>query len=168
MEGRWRQCGFRGPGKGTIVRNPLSFYDGVTVPHTDKELAQNVWLDGKLAGGTICVLRRLRLDLDSFYTLSVAARQRVIGRKLDGAPLSGGAPFSNVNLDAKASDGTYLIPADAHVRAAHPSFTGSSLMLRRGYAFDNGEADAGLLFIRFQRNLRTFVRHSNDCTNSIT
>jgi len=154
---RWRQRGFRGPGEGTIVRNPLSFYDGVTIPRTEKELAENVWLDGTLAGGTICVVRRLRLDLDAFYALPVAARQRVIGRKLDGAPLSGGAPFSNVNLDAKAPDGTYLIPADAHVRAAHPSFTGSHLMLRRGYAFDNGETDAGLLFICFQRDLQTFV-----------
>ena len=30
-------------------------------------------------------------------------------------------------------------------------------MLRRGYAFDNGGADSGLMFICFQRDLRTFV-----------
>lgn len=154
---RWRQRSFRGAGNGTIVRNPLSFYDGVTVPRTAKELADNVWLDGELAGATICVIRRLRLDIEGFHALPVAGRQQVIGRKLDGAPLSGGAPFSNVNLDAKSPDGSYLIPVRAHVRAAHPSFTGSHLMLRRGYAFDNGGTDTGLLFCCFQRDLRTFI-----------
>src|SRR5690606_12299731 len=155
--GLWRQRGFRGPGNGTIVRNPLSFHDGVAVPRSEEELAKNVWLEGDLAGGTICVVRRLRLEIDGFHALSVSERQRVIGRRLDGAPLSGGAPFSEVNLAAKSAEGSYLIPAHAHVRAAHPSFTGSSLMLRRGYAFDNGGADAGLLFICFQRDLRTFI-----------
>lgn len=154
---RWRQRGIRGPGDGTIVRNPLGFHDGVTVPRTDQELAENVWLDGELAGGTICVVRRLRLDGDAFHALSITDRQQVFGRTLDGAPLSGGAPFSNVNLEAKAPDGSYLIPARAHVRAAHPSFTGSHLMLRRGYGYDNGGTDAGLLFVCFQRELRTFV-----------
>jgi dye decolorizing peroxidase len=154
---RWQQRCFRGPGRGTIVRNPLSFHDGVTVPRSEQELAEHVWLEGRLAGGTICVVRRLRLDIVGFHALPIAERERVTGRKLDGSPLSGGKPFSDVNLDAKAPDGTYLIPVDAHVRAAHPSFTGSHLMLRRGYTFDNGPADSGLLFISFQRDLRTFV-----------
>ena len=30
-------------------------------------------------------------------------------------------------------------------------------MLRRGYAFDDGGDDTGLLFVCFQRSLRTFV-----------
>jgi dye decolorizing peroxidase len=154
---RWQQRGFRGPGHGMIARNPLGFFDGVAVPRTTRELAEDVWLDGALAGASICVVRRLRLDLDAFHTLPVAERERVFGRRLDGAPLSGGAPFDDVNLDAKTADGHYLIPADAHVRAAHPSFTGSRLMLRRSYGFDEGDGDAGLLFVCFQRELRTFV-----------
>jgi len=154
---RWSQRCFRGPGQGTVARNPLNFLDNIQVPRGAEELADNVWLGKPLAGGTICVLRRLRLDIDAFHALSVAGRERVIGRRLDGSPLSGGRPLSAVNLDAKTPTGEYLIPNDAHVRAAHPSFTGSHLMLRRGYGYDNGAGDAGLMFICFQRDLRSFV-----------
>lgn len=154
---RWSQRCFRGPGQGTIVRNPLGFHDGIQVPRTDHDLNDNVWLDPPAAGGTICVIRRLRLNVEGFHGLSVVGRERVVGRGLDGSPLSGGAPFSAVNLDAKTPTGEYLIPVDAHVRAAHPSFTGSHLMLRRGYGYDNGNGDAGLMFICFQRDLRSFV-----------
>lgn len=156
---RWQQRGFRGPGSGTVVRNPLGHLDGVIVPRGPTEMAENVWIsDGPAAGGTICVIRRLRLDQDRFSVLSQTEQERIIGRRRsDGAPLSGGAPTEQVDLTAKTADGQYLVPARSHSRAAHPSFTGSALMLRRGYAFDNGVADAGLLFICFQRDLDTFV-----------
>lgn len=154
---RWQQRCFRGPGEGTVVRNPLGFHDGIQVPRTEDELAENVFLDGDPAGATICVVRRLRLDAARFRQLPVARREEVIGRRLDGSPLSGGGPLSVANVDLKSPDGQYLIPQRAHVRAAHPSFTGSHLMLRRGYAFDNGGSDAGLLFMCFQKDLRTFV-----------
>lgn len=155
---RWEQRGYRPPGEGTITRNPLEFHDGVIVPHTSEELERNVWLDGRFAGGTIMVVRRLRLDALEFSRLSLGERQRVIGRRIDGSPLSGGPPFAEVDLHAKTSAGEFLTPVNSHVRAAHPSFTGSELMLRRGYAYDNGNGDAGLLFICFQNRLRTFVR----------
>lgn len=157
---RWVQRCFRGPGRGgdgTIVRNPLGFHDNVQIPRTAGDLAADVWLDGPLAGGTICVLRRLQLAADRFRALPTARREQIVGRRLDGTPLSGGRPFDAVDIDAKTAAGDYLIPAHAHVRAAHPSFTGSALMLRRGYAYDNGDGDAGLLFTSFQRDLRTFV-----------
>ncbi len=156
---RWTQHGFRAPGTGTVVRNPLGFLDGVIVPHGQAELDENVWIaDGAATGGTVCVIRRLVLDRQAFGALPVEAQENTIGRyKIDGAPLSGGEPDAQVNLTAKSPDGEYLVPARAHARAAHPSFTGSALMLRRGYAFDNGGADAGLLFICFQKDLRTFV-----------
>lgn len=163
-EVRWTQRVFRGPGEGTVVRNPLGFHDGVTVPRTDDELARDVWLDADsgppgtdLTGASICVLRRLRLDVEAFTALTVPDREAVIGRHLaDGSPLSGGTLLDDVDLHAKHADGTYLIPSRAHVRAAHPSFTGAELMLRRGYAFDDGGTDHGLMFICFQRSLRTF------------
>jgi dye decolorizing peroxidase len=156
---RWEQALFRGPGHGTRVRNPLGFDDGIAVPHTDEELNENVWIpDGPLAGGTICVIRRLRLRIDDFRGLPVAEQEKLIGRRrIDGAPLSGGGPDDDVNLSARTPEGEPVIDAHAHVRAAHPSFTGSRLMLRRGYAFDDGEQDAGLMFICFQQDLRTFV-----------
>lgn len=153
---RWSQRGFRGPGTGTVVRNPLGFHDGIQVPHGDAELAENVWLD-RPAGATICVVRRLVLQTDRFRELPLADRERIIGRRLDGSPLSGGEPLSPVDINAKAPNGALLVPARSHVRSAHPAFTGSALMLRRGYGYDNGSGDAGLLFVCFQRDLRTFV-----------
>lgn len=158
--GRWSQRCFRGPSladQDTIIRNPFGFHDNIQIPHTDQELSENTWLDGVMSGGTICVIRRLRLDTTRFRALPVGRREEIIGRRLDGSPLSGGAPFAEVAVNAKAPDGAYLIPANAHVRAAHPSFTGSNLMLRRGYAYDDGAGESGLLFISFQRDLRTFV-----------
>lgn len=164
---RWQQRGFRGPGTGTVVRNPLGHLDGVIVPKGEQEMATNVWIgEGPAAGGTICVIRRLRLDQDRFTALTGPEQERLIGRRRDdGAPLSGGRPGDQVDLTAKTPDGQYRVPARSHARAAHPSFTGSALMLRRGYAFDNGRlgpgpaavADAGQLFISFQRDVNTFV-----------
>jgi dye decolorizing peroxidase len=156
---RWEQAAFRAPGEGTKTRNPLGFHDGVIVPKGDAELDENVWIgSGPAAGGAICVIRRLRLDSDRFHALPVSGQEQIFGRRRDtGAPLSGGEPDAQVDLAARTPEGDPVIPANAHARAAHPSFTGSALMLRRGYAFDNGDGDAGLMFICFQHDLRTFV-----------
>jgi dye decolorizing peroxidase len=161
---RWQQRGFRGAGTGTIARNPLGHLDGVIVPRGDRELAENVWIgDGPAKGGTICVIRRLRLDVAAFSALTGGEQDRTIGRRRsDGTPLSGGSPHAQVDLTAKTPDGQYRVPLRSHARAAHPSFTGSALMLRRGYMFDNGPIDGGedvgLMFICFQRDLDTFVK----------
>ena len=155
---RWQQFVFRGVGEGSKARNPLGFMDGIIVPRSTAELDENVWIDsGRLAGGTICVIRRLELDTTAFRTLPVVDREAVIGRNLaDGSPLSGGGPDDEVDLVAKSPEGTLLTPVASHARAAHPSFTGSALMLRRSYSFESDDAQ-GLLFIAFQRDLRTFV-----------
>lgn len=164
---RWHQHCFRGAGTGTIVRNPLGFQDGIIVPHGAHEFEENVWLDGALSGATVCVIRRLRLDVDRFRAESTAKQERTIGRHYaDGSPLSGGGPHSGVNLETKTPTGEFLTPDHSHVRGAHPSFTGSYLMLRRGYAYDDGlvvengaqVSDSGLVFICFQKDLRTFVQ----------
>ncbi|MDM7830352.1 Dyp-type peroxidase [Cellulomonas edaphi] len=161
----WAEHGFRAAGEGTVARNPLGYLDGIIVPEGQDELDENVWItSGPLAGATVCVLRRLRLDRRAFTALDVPARDGVIGRHADGRPLSGGGPRTQVDLQAKTPEGEYLVPARAHARAAHPSFTGSALMLRRGYAFDRGPDptsgvdDAGLLFVCFARDLDAFVR----------
>lgn len=156
---RWSQRGFRGPGDGTVVRNPLGFHDGIIVPRTPQELEEAVWIAaGAAARGCVAVVRRIRLDVDAFDAEPLARREQMIGRHLDtGAPLSGGTQDDEVNLALKTPDGYYLTPPDAHVRATHPSFTGSGLMLRRGYSFDNGGDDVGLLFVAFQQELDTFV-----------
>lgn len=162
---RWSQHGVRGAGQGTVVRNPLGYHDGIVVPRTPAELATNVWIEtGPAAGGTIAVVRRLRLDIDGFRAQPAAEQDRVVGRRrADGAPLSGGTRDDEVDLMAKTPEGEYLIATRSHVRAAHPSFTGTALMLRRGYGYSNASApgsppDDGLLFVCFQRELDVFVR----------
>ncbi|MBE8521918.1 Dyp-type peroxidase [Amycolatopsis sp. H6(2020)] len=149
---RWRRTGFRGPSSSDgSARNVLGFADGIVLPKTDAELAADVWLDGPPAvrGGTIAVVRGIRLDTAAFHALPVAEQERVIGRrKATAEPLSG----PELDLGAKTPDGEYRIPADAHVRRAHPLTVGAGVMLRRGYS-----SEEGLLFISFQRELRTFV-----------
>jgi dye decolorizing peroxidase len=156
----WDEQLVRAAGTGTIVRNPLGYLDGIMVPHSQEELAENVWIPtGPAAGGTICVIRRLRLDIAGFGDRPVAERDAIIGRhRIDGSPLSGGGRDDEVDLRAKTEAGDYLTPARSHVRAAHPSFTGSRLMLRRGYAFGTTPDDSGLMFICFQNDLDTFVK----------
>ncbi|WP_279588288.1 Dyp-type peroxidase [Salinibacterium sp. ZJ77] len=157
---RWSELGFRSPSPDDVSRNPLGYHDGVIVPRTADELDENVWIDaGPAAGGTICVIRRLALDTTRFSALAPTARDAVIGRsQRSGAPLSGGVRADQVDLHAKSDDGEFLIPARSHARAAHPSFTGSSLMLRRSYSYRASDTDHGLLFIAYQRDAATFAR----------
>ncbi|WP_405883427.1 Dyp-type peroxidase [Streptomyces sp. NBC_01136] len=160
---RWEQYGFRSPAprdRPGPVRNLLGFLDGMTVPRTPQELAREVWLPApdRVRGGTVAVVRRLRLDVARFLAQDLDQQERAIGRRReDGAPLSGGSPDAPLDLGAKSAQGRYLVPALAHARRAHPNATGSGLMLRRGYSYANGPDDRGLLFICFQRELRTFV-----------
>lgn len=140
---RWREQGFCNSDR----TNGLGFKDGIVVPKTAQEFEQEVWLPD---GSTIAVVRRIKLDFAGFKALSVADQERVFGRrKHDAVPLSGG---DEVDLSAKTPDGEYVIPADAHVRRAHPLLAGAGLMLRRSYNFADG-----LLFISYQRELKTFV-----------
>lgn len=162
---RWSQAGARGAGQGTVARNPLGYHDGVIVPRSEEDLNDHVWIDsGPAKAGTVAVIRRLRLDIQGFRELALDERDAIVGRKhADGAPLSGGELMDEANLLAKSPEGEYLVPQRSHVRAAHPSFTGSSLMLRRSYGFSNAphantDADDGLLFMCFQNDLDVFIR----------
>ncbi|WGX97367.1 Dyp-type peroxidase domain-containing protein [Nocardioides sp. L-11A] len=160
---RWVQRAFRSPGEGAVVRNPLGFRDGIVQPADAAAMDEGVWLaDGPAAGGTIGVVRRFALAAAAFGALDADARAAVIGRRADGTPLSGGDPDGEVDLTAKTPHGEYLVPADSHARAAHPSFTGSPLMARRSYAIridgDGTAPQPGLLFWSFQNDVRIFAR----------
>ncbi len=159
---RWEQPGFRGIGNGRpgVARNVIGYLDGIVIPRTPTELDADVWIaDGPAEYGTICVLRRLRVDLDRFRAETVDRQDAMIGRhRSDGSPLSGGGPMAHVDLEAKTPDGRYVTPARSHARAAHPSFTGSTTMLRGSYSFTDSDGSRGLLFRCFQRDLDTFVR----------
>ncbi|MFJ2955147.1 Dyp-type peroxidase [Streptomyces sp. NPDC087270] len=160
---RWRQSAHRGPNIAvdkalTAPRNLLGFIDGIVGPHTTAAQDRHLWLAGPapVAGGTIAVVRRMELDLPRFAALSVAEQEAVFGRRrATGDPLSGGTITSDPSLGAKTPDGRYLIPADAHVRRANANAVGAGLMLRRSYSTDSPAA--GLLFISFQNDIRTFT-----------
>lgn len=156
----WSELGFRSASDDDVSRNPFGYHDGIIVPRTPAELAENVWIpDGPLAGGTICVIRRFALDTTGFRALTAPQRDAVIGRRqASGVPLSGGSRGDTVALNAKTDDGELLVPARAHARAAHPSFTGSGLMLRRSYGYRASDTDHGLLFIAYQQEVATFAR----------
>ena len=73
------------------------------------ELDAHVWVGAP--HGTICVLRRLVVDVDRFRAESDERQNAIIGRhRGDGTPLSGGGPMDQVDLTAKTPDGQYVIP----------------------------------------------------------
>lgn len=159
----WQISGFRGAAEGSSgSRNLLGFFDGVSVPKTPEELQADVWLDERsgLAGGTVCVVRVMPVEVGRFVAQPVAQQEAIIGRHRDtGAPLSGGDIDTDPNLNAKNDAGVYAIANDAHVRRAHPLPSGANgLMLRRSYSYARGREDQGLIFVCFQKELRTFVQ----------
>jgi dye decolorizing peroxidase len=157
---RWRQTGFlpREP-DGVTPRNLLGFKDGTANPDpADQD--QWIWLPpGPHEHGTILVYRRIHLATGAFAALPLPAQEAAIGRRrADGAPLGGSAEHDPVELWAKHPDGSYVVPAAAHVRLASPRFDAGARMLRRGYSYDDGLDDQGLLFCACMRDPALFTR----------
>lgn len=166
-EVRWIQDGFRSPVPAIpgsdVTRNVLSQPDGIVNPQPGTDLFdQVVWIpEGPdwVTGGTILVLRRIRLHLDTWEALDRETQELAIGRRTaDGAPLGGPDTGTAVDFDAVDDRGLPVIPADAHIRVAHAS-TPSEMILRRPYNYDNGindgTADMGLLFAAYMSDPAT-------------
>ncbi|KRV48118.1 hypothetical protein AQ490_26645 [Wenjunlia vitaminophila] len=153
---RWQQSGFLPPhAAGETPRNLFGFKDGTENPSTD-ELARWVWHGD---GSTYLVYRRIHMAVAAFDALPVTRQEQIIGRhRAGGAPLGGRREHDPVDLYAKSPQGRYDIPADAHVRLAHSRFDGGARMLRRGYSYDDGAGDQGLLFLAYMRDPALFVR----------
>lgn len=172
----WTQQGFRqargSESDGTTMRNLMGQVDGTTNPAPeDEDFASLVWIDPDrseeqwLAGGTALVLRRIRMELDTWDAIDRPGREQTIGRRLsDGAPLTApaapphgdGSEFTPVDFEAKNEFGLTVIPSFAHIRRAHSEDT-SERIVRRAVNYDDG-AESGLLFGCYQRNpLKQFV-----------
>ena len=110
---RWTEFGYRGTAIDGVARNPFGYFDGIIRPTTPEEFREDVWIStGPLAGGTVCVIRRFRLDVDGFRDLPPTDRDAVMGRvQSTGAPLSGGSRDDQIDLNAKSADGTLLVPS---------------------------------------------------------
>ena len=157
----WMQQGFRSaapavPGTGT-TRNLMSQVDGTVnpTPGTD-QFDEVVWVqDGEdwVAGGTVLVLRRIRMLLDTWDILDRETQETVIGRRIEsGAPLGRTKENDPVPFDETDDKGLPLIAQDAHIRVAHAQ-TNRESILRRPYSYDQGMVDGtndmGLLFAAY-------------------
>ncbi|MCR6031458.1 Dyp-type peroxidase [Nocardioides sp. zg-579] len=159
---RWRQHGswngVDGRGQAVTGRNLFGQVDGSANPRPGTDLFdETVWIDeGDWAGGTTLVVRRIRMDLDTWDELTRDEQERSVGRRLDdGAPLTGGEELDDVDLTARTG-GRPTIARDAHARRSHPDLNGGRRIFRKGanYVLDTDRGvESGLLFQSFQADL---------------
>ncbi|MEU6596276.1 iron uptake transporter deferrochelatase/peroxidase subunit [Streptomyces flaveolus] len=171
---RWQMNGFnRSPGATAhpmTARNLMGQLDGTRNPKpADADFDQRIFVPASgepawMAHGSYAVVRRIRMLLDDWEKLSLAAQEQVIGRrKADGAPLSGGDETTPMDLEKTDAHGGYVVPLNAHARITRPDKNGGAAMLRRPFSYHDGidadgTPDAGLLFICWQADpLRGFV-----------
>ncbi|WIE75018.1 Dyp-type peroxidase [Curtobacterium sp. MCSS17_007] len=170
---RWTVIGFgrasAGPTQST-PRNLMGFKDGTRNVSTDDEYERFVWLDRGadwMAGGTYQVVRKIRMNLETWDADVVSDQQRVFGRtKVEGAPLSGGSEHTTPDFHARAPHGgagdTAIDPRSHVALAAHEN-NGGVKILRRGYNYTDGlnqygQLDAGLLFAAYTNDPEHFTR----------
>ena len=169
---RWLQAGFQPSASAVSLkypspRNLMGFKDGTNniVAEDPVVMAENVWIGEAdpswMHGGTYVVTRRIQIRFDAWDSASLSEQEKTFGRqRLSGAPLGSAEEHDPVPLAAKNSDGSLVIPADAHVRLAAPAENGGIHLLRRGYSYSDGidqqtgQLDAGLFFIAYQRDPR--------------
>ncbi len=162
---RWAQLGFGRTSSTTrsqdTPRNLFGFKDGTANIRSDETdaLDEFVWVPKGDApdwfvGGSFLIARRINMSIEPWDRTSLREQEGLIGRtRVDGAPLSGGGEFTELDLAMQGRDGP-IIPVDAHVRLAHPTVNSGSRILRRGYNFTDGadrlgRMNAGLFFIAF-------------------
>jgi deferrochelatase/peroxidase EfeB len=151
----------------TTARNLFGFKDGTAnLKSEDTDLVNDqVWAaagDGAdwMAGGSYLVTRRIRMHIEPWDRTPLTEQEAIIGRsKGEGAALGRRGEFDEVDLAATGADGKPVVPADSHIRLAHPSRHGGMHLLRRGYNFVDGSdglgrLDAGLFFMAYQRDPR--------------
>ncbi|MGV8977660.1 MAG: iron uptake transporter deferrochelatase/peroxidase subunit [Cellulomonas sp.] len=179
---RWTQLGYGRTSSTSTAqatpRNLFGFKDGTANLKAEQptEVDEHVWVPAEdatadagepgtdsawMTGGSYLVARRIRMIIETWDRTSLREQETIIGRtKGDGAPLSGGTEFTDVDLGATGRAGVPLVAATSHVRLAHPSTNNGVRMLRRGYNFTDGNdslgrLDAGLFFIAYVRDPRT-------------
>lgn len=161
---RWRQAGFRNArgadATGTTMRNLMGQVDG-TANLTTADFDDLVWMSGQvhpgLAGGTLMVIRRIAMNLDTWDELDRQSKEFTVGRRLDtGAPLTGTRETDEPDFEL-ARNGIPVIPENSHVALAHHRGT-RERFLRRPYNYDDpaepGQiSNTGLIFATFQRDI---------------
>lgn len=158
-------------------RNLLGFKDGTNnlVGDDSAQMQEHVWVGKEgdqswMRGGTYLVARRIRVALEEWSSLSLNTQQGVIGRfRNSGAPLTGRHEHDSLDFNKLDVQRNPIIPVNAHARVASATLNNGAVILRRGFNFADGvdtrtgELDAGLMFICFQRDVRTqFIALQNN------
>lgn len=161
---RWWQDGFRRAhgtvAPGTTMRNLFGQVDGTSNPIPGSaDFDRLVWVpDGWLAGGTGMVVRRIRMDLDTWDELDRPGREQSVGRTLGtGAPLTGVREHDEPDFTAVDGLGFPVIPEFSHVRRSR-SDDPRQRIFRRAYNYDvapdgRGVSESGLVFATFQADI---------------
>ncbi len=173
---RWMQLGF-GRTSSTSTsqatpRNLMGFKDGTNNLKVEDASHVNdfVWVGSGsdqpwMTGGSYLVTRKIAMFLEVWDHDALPDQEATFGRAKDtGAPLGQSSEFAPVDLKAKGSDGTPVIPETSHIRLAAPDSNGGIRLLRRGYNYTDGvdpsqgNLEAGLFFIAFVNEPDHFVR----------
>ncbi|MEV6414178.1 Dyp-type peroxidase [Kribbella sp. NPDC051718] len=155
----WRQTGFwnsTGPdGQPVTGRNLFNQVDGTGNPAPGTpDFDSTVWNED---GGTTLVVRRIKLNLDTWDELTRSEQERAVGRKLsNGAPQTGTAEHDELDLEARDADNRLVIAKNAHARLSHHSENDGRRIFRKGlnYVQDTGATrETGLIFLSYQADL---------------
>jgi dye decolorizing peroxidase len=144
---RWQQRGFLDPAgvnQSEVSRNLMGQLDGTAnKPIASKEFKEIAWVqEGALTNGTTMIVRRIRMNLESWNKVSTASKSGVIGRSLE--------------------DGALLESSSATAHQSRAFTQDGAGIIRRGFNYDDnyladGTRDAGLIFIAFQAKLKNYL-----------
>ncbi|MEO0060902.1 MAG: hypothetical protein RL343_520 [Actinomycetota bacterium] len=167
---RYSQQGFSNAqgvsASGTRQRNLMGQVDGTDNPALGSaDFERIVWINEGpewAVGGTILVLRRIAMQLNTWDQLGRTDKEQVIGRNLsNGAPLGGKNETDVPNFAGTGEDGLSVIPPFAHIRRASPS-NPNERFFRRPFNYEVGVAedgtpDVGLLWTAYMKNLEQYI-----------
>ena len=151
---------------GTRQRNLMGQVDGTDNPALGSaDFERLVWINEGpewTVSGTILVLRRIAMQLNTWDQLGRNDKEQVIGRNLsNGAPLGGKNETDVPDFTGAGEDGLSVIPQFAHIRRASPS-NPNERFFRRPFNYEvgvseDGTPDVGLLWTAYMRNLEQYV-----------
>ena len=160
---KWSQVGFLSAHElqnGQTPRNLMGQKDGTANSPAQSEIFNDtVWTSGgAFQFGSSMVIRRIKMNLDKWETLSPDLKSKAIGRDIDsGAPLGQPHEFDSPDLELRDHHGL-VIPADSHMRRAREA---QQKIHRRGYNYQTelagGLLESGLIFVSYQSDPEQFV-----------
>lgn len=151
---------------GTRQRNLMGQVDGTDNPALNSEDFNNlVWIENGpdwAVGGSLLVLRRIAMTLNTWDQLGRTDKEQVIGRTLEnGAPLGGKNETDVPDFEQSDNNGLSVIPPFAHIRRAAPTDL-NERFFRRPFNYEvgvssDGTPDVGLLWTAYMRNLNQYI-----------